>query len=126
MRDGQKVSVRFLPHIIASIKSSSVCLHLGLLPNTADCFYGLTRGGRFSPMTAFRRGGRSGGFHIGAEQVGQGKIYIFGDHIKFGAVVGRVPHLMGRDRLGKVFLQLPQIFERECLDVESSPASLVS
>ena len=71
-------------------------------------------------------GGRTGRFHHCADQVGQGIAHLFGDRIQLGAGLGLAPVLLSGYRLGEVLLQLPQLFERQCLEIEISHLALVS
>ena len=77
-------------------------------------------------MTVFRGDGRSGGFYLSADQVGQGIAHLFGDCLQLGAGFGLEPVLIAGNRLGEVLLRLPQFLERQCLEIEISPACLVS
>ena len=69
-------------------------------------------------MAVFRVGGRTGGFHLAADQVGQRITHLFGDRVQLGACLGFVTVLVAGNRLGEVLLQLPQFFERQCLEIE--------
>jgi len=77
-------------------------------------------------MTIFRRRGHASGFHLGTDQVGQRVAHLFGDRVQLSACLGFMTVLIAENRLGEVLLQLPQLFERQCLEIEFSHACLVS
>ena len=77
-------------------------------------------------MAVFRGSRRTGGFHVSADQVGQGITHLFGDRVQLGAGFGFMTVFIVGNRLGEVLLLLPQVFERQCLEIEISHACLVS
>ena len=77
-------------------------------------------------MAVFRGGRCTVGFHLGADQVGKGIAHLFGDCVQLCAGFGFVTVLISGNRLGEVLLRLPQFLERQCLEIEISPACLVS
>ena len=55
-------------------------------------------------MAVFRDDGRTGGFHLGADQVGQGIAHLFGDRVQLCAGFGFVAVLISGNRLGEVLV----------------------
>ena len=77
-------------------------------------------------MAVLRGGGRTGGFHLGANQVGMGIAHLFGNDLELAAGIAFLPVLKCGNSLGQILLQSLELFERQCLNVEFSYGCLVS
>lgn len=71
--------------------------------------------GRIFRMAVLRYGGRTGGFDLDADQVGEGVTHFLGEDIQLGAGFSLLSILISGNGLGQVLLQMPQVLERQRL-----------
>ena len=69
-------------------------------------------------MAVLRGGGRTAGFHLAANQVGQGIAHLFGNDLELAAGIAFLPVLKCGNGLGQILLQALELFERQCLNVD--------
>jgi hypothetical protein len=68
----------------------------------------------------FRKGWRTGGLHLDADQGGKSVAHLLGDCLQLDAGFGLLPVLLGGGRLDEALLKLPQFLERHRLAIEIS------